>query len=380
MKISKRQTKLGPRWVYDSGEKGGQKRVLREFHTRGEAQDFVTKLNTPSSDVLEGLSAIERSELATAVALAKEKQTTVLAAVRAYAPPSASVAVRVAVSRFIAAKEASGRRGAYLAQLKVILGLMSAGRADQLVSSITPDALRSVLDRDKYRPATLQGMRRKIATFFAWCLRHKLVATDPMEQVDGVTVPYSVPRVFTVDESERLLRAAEAGDRGLIPWLALGLFCGIRPEEIRRLTWEAVKVDRGFVEVSGEASKVRSRRLVRLSENAVEWLRLGGELPAKNHRKRGYALRAAAGLTDWPADVLRHTAASMMLARDEDAPKVALQLGNSPEILFRHYRELVTREDAERFWEIRPARSGPERPEAPQEKPCAEAGRSSEQG
>ena len=79
-----------------------------------------------------------------------------------------------------------------------------------------------------------------------------------MKHVDGITVRHSAPGILTVEECEKLLRAAEQTDRGMIPWLALGLFCGIRPEEIRRLTWENVKIDRGFVEISGDASKVRT--------------------------------------------------------------------------------------------------------------------------
>jgi hypothetical protein len=52
----------------------------------------------------------------------------------------------------------------------------------------------------------------------------------------------------------------------------------------------------------------------------------------------------------WPKDILRHTCASHWLAIVPDAQRIALQLGNSPAILLRHYRSIVTKEDAERFW------------------------------
>ena len=41
----------------------------------------------------------------------------------------------------------------------------------------------------------------------------------------------------------------------------------------------------------------------------------------------------------------------------EDAPALALQMGNSPDVIFRHYRELVKPKDAARYWQIKPSAS-----------------------
>jgi integrase len=57
----------------------------------------------------------------------------------------------------------------------------------------------------------------------------------------------------------------------------------------------------------------------------------------------------------WPKNCLRHSFASYHLAMHESADKTALQMGHrSTTMLFEHYRELVTRSDAERFWGILP--------------------------
>ncbi|MCP5523587.1 MAG: hypothetical protein H7A46_18775 [Verrucomicrobiales bacterium] len=63
-------------------------------------------------------------------------------------------------------------------------------------------------------------------------------------------------------------------------------------------------------------------------------------------------MRDRLGFKAWPQDVLRHTAASQLLALRKDAAAVALELGNSPQVLLTHYRELVTREQAAEFWGI----------------------------
>jgi hypothetical protein len=62
------------------------------------------------------------------------------------------------------------------------------------------------------------------------------------------------------------------------------------------------------------------------------------------------------GFDSWPKDILRHTCASMLMATWEDEGKVAASLGNSPTILHAHYRELVSRAEAKRFWGIMPIR------------------------
>ncbi len=95
--------------------------------------------------------------------------------------------------------------------------------------------------------------------------------------------------------------------------------------------------------------------LVQLLPAATEWLKLGGDLPPVNFWRRIYKLRTTAGITEWPCDVLRHTAASMMICHYKDAQRTALELGNSADLLFRHYRELVTVQDAERFYKMVPS-------------------------
>ena len=65
-------------------------------------------------------------------------------------------------------------------------------------------------------------------------------------------------------------------------------------------------------------------------------------------------MREEMGWPVWPQDLLRHTAASYLVARDGDAGKVALQLGNSAAVLLLNYRELVEKEDAAAFFELGP--------------------------
>lgn len=70
-------------------------------------------------------------------------------------------------------------------------------------------------------------------------------------------------------------------------------------------------------------------------------------------RRRRRELCEAAGIV-WHQDVLRHTYASMRIAAGDSVNQVADDMGNSPKMLLTHYRELVTKEEAQKFWGLRP--------------------------
>ena len=57
---------------------------------------------------------------------------------------------------------------------------------------------------------------------------------------------------------------------------------------------------------------------------------------------------------EWPRNVLRDSFISYRIAVVQSADQVALESGNSPTIIFKHYRELTTPEIAEKWFSIVP--------------------------
>ena len=57
---------------------------------------------------------------------------------------------------------------------------------------------------------------------------------------------------------------------------------------------------------------------------------------------------------EWPHNVLRHSFISYRIAKIKNTNEVALEAGNSPDIIFRHYRELATEEQADAWFAIVP--------------------------
>jgi hypothetical protein len=56
----------------------------------------------------------------------------------------------------------------------------------------------------------------------------------------------------------------------------------------------------------------------------------------------------------WKHNALRHSFISYRVATVKNVAQVALEAGNSPEMIFEHYRELVTAEAAKGWFAVTP--------------------------
>jgi integrase len=136
------------------------------------------------------------------------------------------------------------------------------------------------------------------------------------------------PQILTADQANKCATVIRDEFPVALGWLALALFCGMRPEEAEKLHWSDIDLEKGIVTVDAAASKVRWRRLVYCTPCAVKWLTkakaLDASLPIpRQTRRRALALMTSKlGLKAWPKDILRHTCASMLMATWEDEGKV----------------------------------------------------------
>ena len=259
----------------------------------------------------------------------------------------------------IRAKTAANRRPKYVKGLALYLRAFMRGRENLPVSRICVSDLEDWFLQRREAPSTQASNMGRLSALFAFAVRRGYMADNPVKRLELVTVERAAPRILSPMECRRALSFVRWNIPRFIPWMALALFAGIRPEEIDRLTWADVDLERGAVTINAAASKVRRRRVTPLTPAAVAWLRLGGDLAIPYVSRRRYIRRVRnhLGLSVWPQDVLRHTAATYWLHEHGDAGKVALWLGNSARILLAHYRELVSEADAGAFWAIRPESS-----------------------
>ena len=119
------------------------------------------------------------------------------------------------------------------------------------------------------------------------------------------------------------------------------------------MTWNDVA---GYVEITAKQAKTAARRLIPISENLADWLRVaprnGTEqlwTRSSNRYFEGQKLAASRAGMAWKANALRHSFISYRVALTKDIAAVALEAGNSPKMIFAHYRELCTEAEAARL-------------------------------
>ena len=143
----------------------------------------------------------------------------------------------------------------------------------------------------------------------------------------------------------------------MVSFLALGGFAGLRTAEIQRLHWADVLFDQGWIEIKAEKANTGSRRLTPISDNLQQWpmphRQTGLVLPHKEIWREITALSGSLGFA-WERNVLRHSAISYRVATTQNVNQIALESGNSPVIIFKHYGELVTPADAQKWGGITP--------------------------
>lgn len=211
-----------------------------------------------------------------------------------------------------------------------------------------------------------------IIALFNFAIRRKYLPKDSLDEVKAVERPEEAPteiEIFTVEEMSELLSAARVE---LVPWLAIGAFSGLRTAEIRRLDWSEIKLTGGHIEVKAKKAKTASRRLAHLPPNLAAWLapyaKSSGPITPfanmvsqinwlvedvnKSRKQRGNKPPMK-----WKRNGLRHSFVSYRVALIDNAAKVALECGHTPQVLFQNYREVVTEAEAKKWFGLLPAQA-----------------------
>ena len=353
-------------WVAAWTDPAG-KRHRRYLDTRRAAESVAGDLMAKSAragDVWLAMTSRQRSEIIDIHEEIVAAGTTLRAVWEAHqraVPTATAKPLGDAVRECVASKKEMSRREPYVASLEYALERFARGREQALVASVTSADIETWLRGNCAKASSRATYQQRIATLFAWCVRAGHCTNNPCDRLGRVSLEQRAPVILSPAQVDAAL-AWVAGHSDFRAYLVLGLFAGIRPDELARLKWEAVDLARGLVTIDAATSKVRRRRIVPLAPRARALMSPksdSGTCPtgpvwpgsAMTLRRRRRALAEALGIP-WSADLLRHTCASYMMARDRDAGKVAAALGNSPSVLLTRYTELVGPEDAERFWAV----------------------------
>ncbi len=349
------------KFVVNFKEAGTRKRAF--FTTRTEAETFASqKLVAFKNQGLEGaefpsslrVMALECSELLAPFSKTiREATEHFLKFLRATAK---SCTVHELSDQMQAAKALDGASRSHLHDLKCRLKRFSQDFGDRVVATITTTEVDEWLRALNVAPQGRNNYRSAIRSFFNFGIKRNFATANPATNTEKAKVVSDAPGILTVPQCTALLNACE---EDTLPFVAVSLFAGLRSAEVQKLDWAEIDFESGHIEVAATKAKTARRRLVPISSNLAKWLnplaKPKGSLAPVGLRKRFDAVKEKAGLKEWPPNAMRHSYASYRLAECQDAARVSLEMGNSPQMIFAHYRELVKPKDAALFWKIVPA-------------------------
>jgi integrase len=260
------------------------------------------------------------------------------------------------------AKERLGKSSAYVHQLKHQCGKFARMFSKTIADVSAADLRMFVESLDKLSPRTRNNVIAGVRELFSFARRQKYIPKD-FDQLDGIELFDDRAGNILIFTPVELASIFAHASTSIIPALAVGAFAGLRRSEVARLDWSEIDLKGRFITISAEKAKTRARRLVPISSNLAAWLmpyaKKSGpflSMTEDDYGDRRVAAAKAAGL-GWRRNALRHSFCSYRLAQTQDAAKVSLEAGNSPAMIFQHYRELVRPADARRWFAISPKKS-----------------------
>jgi integrase len=246
------------------------------------------------------------------------------------------------------------------------------------IESLTKDHIETFIGEMECGYATKKNWRVKVSGFLNWCIAQGYRKSNPAKYILIKSDGTDLPRIVEFAQVVKMLEIAqnEVRFRPLINYCAVGFFAGLRPFEINRTSWGNITLrDKptsddfgekwGDIHVTREATKTKTPRYVPICTTLARFLHAYRDVPIypkKNFRRLftalrervGYEFNSETGGLKWPPDGMRHSYASFWLAVHKNKPALAEYMGNSVDVIRRHYSKGMPVEEAEPYWKISP--------------------------
>jgi integrase len=257
--------------------------------------------------------------------------------------------------------KADGKSKRRLQQLSAVFDAFKKDH-NILVAEITPSIVSTWLANLKLSERTRRNYRDALGFLCRWCALAGYIpkGTNWLENVQK----YSARKIGEIEiyTPEELAKLIEKSDDGMLPFIVIQAFSGLRHAEVARLDWSEIelsdKAGDSFIEVTLAKSKTGERRLVPIQDNLKRWLsdhkkERGKVCEYINTTKQLLKISRAAGV-EWKHNGLRHSFISYRVAATADVPRVADEAGNSVQIVRQHYLRRVKPAEAARWFSIEP--------------------------
>lgn len=216
---------------------------------------------------------------------------------------------------------------------------------------------------------TINNILTSIGTVFNWAIENGYIMFNPVQRVKKLKVEHQEMSFLTKDEIEAVLDFAQKNYTDFYPLLLTAIYSGMRRGEILALTWDCVNFKKSTLKVTKTLHKgvittpktKNSVREIKVPQKLIEVLQdlkqkskpnemnlvfsqsNGKFLDADNMIKRRFnKVLDGAGVARVRFHDLRHTYASLLLAKDLNIKYIQKQMGHASfEITMNTYAHLM---------------------------------------
>lgn len=283
--------------------------------------------------------------------------------------------VREVAQEFLRSRTAMGVRSRTLAQYESYLRSINDRFGERQVNEVRRGEIEDWLSESDWSKRTRNNYVSTLSTLFIFARDRDYCVENPAEKIPRAILDDLAPGILSVGQAAKLLNVARSEDSEMLAYVAIGLFAGLRRSELCALEWSEIDLRNRTIEVKGVKAKTRQRRIVTISDALLAWLAICSKTPrptpSRNEDVCGERLKnlysekcdesgavvREAVVSPWPHNALRHSFGSYHYASAANENLTAAEMGNSPAVIFRHYRALVKPEDAKAYWRLRPRKS-----------------------
>ena len=249
-----------------------------------------------------------------------------------------------------------------------------------LVNEIKLPEIEAWVSEGEWEPRTRRNYLASLTAVLGFAMNRKYCAENPAKKASRPRLEGKEIEKLTPEETRVFLAAVQQFSPDMVAGIAIGLFAGLRTSELCSLDWAQIQLGQRCIIVTGAKAKTRQRRVVAISDNLLAWLtplrQTRGPVLARmensslhissglfGYRREG-VLKALAKyrgkmglpplLRAWPNNGMRHSFGTYYYSKTKDADKTASEMGNTPQMVFSHYRAVVMPQETDEYWNILP--------------------------
>jgi integrase len=350
-------------WRVNVGKRfTGTAKQRRFFDTEADANDFIRQTEDAARKRGKSAFDIPQALAVEAMELSKELEqhgASLTEAVRFYLRNGPLISKKT-LSDLIPIYLLTKKEDSYRRAQQISMKVFERDFGKKPVASIMAPAIEAWFEEKAWNDLNKRNYMRDLSMFFRWAEQKDHCPGNPFDKITRPDVKLKEPEIFTVEETRRLLEAATLQpELGLLPMYAVGLFSGVRIEELEKVRWEMFDWEESVIRMPAAITKTEKPRRPEIMPAllaALEEVKRDNGLIVSpvNLRKRRAALLAFAGV-EKKRNGLRHSFSSYHAAKYEDPGKLQLLLGQkTASVLWDHYLTATSKRHAEKYFNLRP--------------------------